>query len=344
MVPQTAEPKDGLSAGVLSLIKTLPPPTNPPHSFSFHYIDYPFKQGIFDDGHEMDNGIYKFKTKDAVLGTYDLQAWKDDEFCWSFATTDQTMVLAALKIGETFDVKFKKPFERVLHITRYHFPPGVPDSGYGKYAVHISNDAPMKDWFRITSAFEPDSDRTDSRLPFFFGFRVFGFRKVDTRPIWRRFLSDAVIYAQQEYWGAGLMHVAFSLESFIDQCILNRLKPAKLPISYQEHILRVGDKREELRSLLSESMTKKLINRYYEKLNSAVFGLRNGIAHGRMASESITPEQYVNAIKIAVEFIWDNGKALRPLLVPITHHMDASNLIDQSLIKNCGSNENLTRP
>ena len=338
VVPGNAKAKENLSAGVLAVLKYMPPPTVPPHSFSFHYIDYPFKDELFDDDYELDNGIYTFKTKDAVLGTYDLQAFKDNDFCWSFATTDQTMVLAALKIGETFDVKLKKPFDRILHISRSHFPSGVPDSGYGKYAVHVTNEDPRKDWFRIATAFEPDSNRTESRLPFFFGFRVFGFRKADSRPVWRRFLSDAVIYAQKEYWGTGLMHVAFSLESFIDQFLIQRFRPAKLPTSYEEHMLRVGEKREELHALFSDVMTKGEINKYYEKLNGAIFGLRNSIAHGRIMSESIKSEQYVEAIKLAVEFIWNLDRKSRHRLVPVTHVMNASKLIDQTLIKNCGSN------
>ena len=88
-------------------MESLPPPTRPLHTFRFHYIDFPFESDIFEDGYKVNDGIYEFSLKDALIGVFDLQAFNDDEFCWSFATTDQTVVLAALKIGETFDVKLR---------------------------------------------------------------------------------------------------------------------------------------------------------------------------------------------------------------------------------------------
>lgn len=336
VVPETALLKPNLDTRIAKIVKSMPPPTVSPHSFHFHYIDHPFDNSIFRDGATLDNGVYSFEVKKAVLGIYDLQAFKEDEFCWSFATTHQTMVLAALKIGDTFDVKLKKPFSRILHISRSHFPPGVPNSGYGEYAVHISNDEPQNDWFRITTSYEPDSKTTDSRLPFFFGFRLFGLKGEDKRPMWRRFLSDAAIYARKEFWGMALMNVAFSLESFIDQALTERLKPSKLPATYVDHILQVGAKREEFHVLWTDKKSSKnAINKYYENVNSNIFGLRNSIAHGKITSESITADQFVKAIKTAVEFIWDYDTAARKYLIPVVHMMDASTLIDKQLIKNC---------
>lgn len=171
VIPTNAPALKSLPPNVAQIVDALRP-TVPPHSFSFHYVDYPFKKDLFDDEKMIDNGIYEFSVKDAVIGVYDLQAFQDNEFCWSFATTDQTIVLAALKIGETFDVKINRPFRRILHISRSHFPPGIPDSDYGKFPIHISNDVPKNDWFRITTSYEPGSKRIESRLPFFFGFRL----------------------------------------------------------------------------------------------------------------------------------------------------------------------------
>lgn len=341
VVPSNAAPLKSLPPRVALIANTLPP-TVPPNTFSFHYVDYPFIKDLFDDGKIIDNGVYEFTVKDAVMGVYDLQAFENDEFCWSFATTDQTIVLAVLKIGETFDVKIKRPFRSVLHISRYHFPPGIPDSGYGRFPIHISTDTPRNTWFRITTSYEPGSKKTESRLPFFFGFRLFGFSHQDKRPMWRKFLSDAVIFAQNGDWGTGLMHVAFSLESFIDMLLIRAFKPSKFSEVYQDHLLRVGEKREELHALLHNKLGKKEINKMYDDLNKDIFTPRNHIAHGRKNSEDIASNEYVQSIKTAVEFIWDLDKSSRKHLVPVMHLYDPSSLIDQTLIKNCGSDAILT--
>lgn len=337
VVPGNAKLCNGLSTNVTTLFGSLPPPTEPPHSFSFHYIDYPFRTGIFEDGCKINNGIYEFLLKDALIGVYDLHSFKDNEFCWSFATTDQTVVLAALNIGETFDLKLKKPFKKILHISKYHFPSGVPNSGYGRFPIHVSVDEPRSDRFRITTSYEPGAKKSDSRLPFFFGFKIYGFRNEDNRPIWRKFLSDSVIYAQSRDWGIALVHVAFALESFIDSKLICLYKKSSFPDSYQNHLLRVGDKREEFHALLHKRMEKKEINKLYYKTDKAIFKRRNDIAHGKESRESISPEQYVTGIKMAAKLIWDLDKNARPHLVPIMHQLDPSSLIDQQLINNCSN-------
>jgi hypothetical protein len=342
VIPSNATPLGSLPPKVARIAGTSPP-TTPPTSFSFHYVDYPFIKDLFDDGKIINNGIYEFTVKDAVMGVYDLQAFENDEFCWSFATTDQTIILAALKIGETFDVKIKRPYKRILHISRYHFPPGVPDSGYGRFPIHITTDTPRNEWFRITTSYEPESQRTESRLPFFFGFRLFGFRRQDKRPMWRKFLSDAVIFAQNGDWGTGLMHVAFSLESFIDMLLIRAYKPSKFPDIYEDHLLRVGERREELHALWHYKLGKKEINKLYDVLNKNIFTPRNNIAHGRKNSEDINSNEYVQSIKTAIEFIWDLDRSSRKYLVPVMHLHDPSSLINQSLIKNCGSDAILTK-
>jgi hypothetical protein len=338
VVPANAQFLPSLSTTVASIVGSMPPPTSRPNSFHFHYINYPFSKHIFEDGQKLNNGIYEFLLKDALIGVYDLQSFQDDEFCWSFATTDQAVILAALNIGETFDVKLKKPYKRILHISKYHFPPGVPNSGYGKYPIHVSVDEPRENGFRITTSYEPGSTKIMSRLPFFFGFRIYGFRNEDKRPIWRKFLSDAATYAQSKDWGTALIHVAFALESFIDTILMSIFEKSDFGESYQSHLLRVGEKREEFHALLHNRMNKTQINRLYEKVNGAIFKPRNNIAHGKENRESINSGQYITAIKTAVETIWDLDKRAREYLIPIMQPLHPSSLIDQQLIKNCGGN------
>jgi hypothetical protein len=55
-------------------------PTKPPSKFSFHYIPYPPDASLLEDGATLDNGIYKFAFRDAVIGVFDLPLLQDDEF------------------------------------------------------------------------------------------------------------------------------------------------------------------------------------------------------------------------------------------------------------------------
>lgn len=242
VIPASAEPLASLPENVLSYINSQPP--RPANSFSFHYINYPFTEDIFEDGHKINDGIYEFLLKDAVIAVYDLHSFQNDEFCWSFATTHQTVVLSALNIGKMFDVKLAQPFKKILHISKYHFPSGVPDSGYGQHALHLSVDysTSQEKGFRILSSYEVGANKTDSRLPFFFGFRVYGFKNVGKRPIWRKFLSDAAIYAQAKDWGTALIQTAFALESFIDSVLFSIFKKADFGEYYGTHLLQVGEK------------------------------------------------------------------------------------------------------
>ncbi len=335
VIPSNAQLLPSISSNAASHVTAMPSPSNPPNSFQFHYIDYPFSKDLFEDDRKINNGIYEFTFKDALIGVYDLYSFQDDEFCWSFATTDQTVVLAALNVGETFDIKLKKPFNRILHISKYHFPPGIRNSEYGKCRIHLSVDEPHEDWFRINSSYEPGSRKSLSRLPFFFGFRLYGFRTVDKRPTWRKFLSDAAIYAQLKDWGTALIHVAFALESFIDTRLLSIFKKSNFGESYENHLLRVGEKKEEFHALLHKRISKKDINKLYERVNKDIFSLRNHIAHGKSSREAISSKQYIIAIKKAVEVIWDLDKSSRNFLVPIMQPLDPASLIDQKLIDHC---------
>lgn len=337
VVPSSARPSSAAPEFMVTDIRSNPPPTAPPNSFTLWDIDYPFDRKIFMDGATIDTGVYEFSVKDSLIGVYDMLTFQDDEFGWSLATTDQTVILAALNIGETFDVKLKRPYEKILHVMKYHFPPtGVPNSGYGEFPIHLLVEKQFGDWLRITTSYEPGAEKTGSRLPFFFGFKVFGFRRSDRRPVWRRFIADATTYALTEDWGAALIHVAFALESFLDMQLIRKYKKAAFPESYQDHLLRVGEKRHEFHALLHGLLPKKEINKLYETANKAVFTVRNDIAHGRRNRDAVTPEQFILAIKMAVELIWDLDINSRRHLVPVVHELPPSSLIDKQLLKNCG--------
>lgn len=342
VIPWNAKMIPGLRETLVKRLGTagLPPPTEPPHAFSFHYIDSPLDDSMLDDGATINNGIYEFLVRDAVIGVFDLPAFQDDEFCWSFSSTSQINVLAAVKIGETIDVAFDHEFDQVFHLTKYHFPSGVPDSGYGEYPVHLAIDGLNPKGFRIVSSYEPQAKRTQSRLPFFFGFRIFGKAKGDPEyPVWRELLTDSVRQALLRRWQHALLYAAFSLESFIDQRLSAKLEASAVGEIYAEHILRVGERRHELHALNNREvgLSEKQVNRVYDTLNKIIFTPRNRLAHGKVMGNEITSDMAVEAIKAAVEFIWDWSKEARPWLLPKMRPFRFEDLIDEDLLRACNS-------
>jgi hypothetical protein len=304
----------------------------------FHYVKWPVDPSLLTDDAVIDTGSYTIKVRDAVVGVFDLARWAHYDFCWSFSSNAQRDVLAALRIGQTFDVQFDEPLEEAFHVIRYHFPSGVPNSGYGEYAVHLGVDPPRPDRLRIVSSFEPQSRRTESRLPFFFGFRVFGMAVGSERPpVWRELLAAAVRQAAYQQWAHCLLYTAFSLESFIDRQLANRLRAANLGEAYIDHVLQVGERRTELSALnfARQRVSKSTLNKLIERLNLDVFTPRNRVAHGRLADREISADQAITALKTTVEFIWDWDDTSRPLLLAPLRQSSFETMIDQALLDTC---------
>src|SRR6266850_40607 len=110
----------------------------PPNSFLFHYLDLPLDDQQLDDGAMIATHTHEFLVRDAAIRVFDLLASWDDEFCWSFCSTSQIIVIVAVKIGEMIDVRFDQEFERVFHVKLYNMSSGVPNSGHGQYAVDLA--------------------------------------------------------------------------------------------------------------------------------------------------------------------------------------------------------------
>jgi hypothetical protein len=272
------------------------PQTSEPGVFihQFEYVKWPVDPSLLTDDAAIDTGGYTFKVRDAVVGVFGLARWAHFDFCWSFSSNAQRDILAALRIGQTFDIQFDEPLEEAFHVIRYHVRPGVPNSGYGEYAVHLGLDPPRPDGLRIVSSFEPQSERTESRLPFFFGFRVFGTAVGNERPpVWRELLAAAVRQAAYQRWAHSLLYTAFSLESFIDRQLADRLEAANLGEAYIDHVLQVGERRTELAALnfAKQRISNSALNKLIERLNSHVFTPRNRVAHGKLADREISADQ-----------------------------------------------------
>lgn len=338
VIPESATMKPELEERLNAQLESLGIDIGESTGFSFHYIDYPPDESLFADGATIDTGIYEFTVRDAVISIFDRPAFEADEFSWSFSTTSQVDVLAALRIGETFDVDFEEELEEAYHVVRYHFPSGVPNSGYGEYAIHLGIDPLSSQGFRIVSAYEPQSKRTDLRLPFFFGFRVFGKSKEDQRyPVWRELLGQAVREIFFGRWHYSLLYTAFSLESFIDKRLAGLLSKSGVGDAYIEHALRVGEKGPELHALNAPEgkFSKSKVESTRKKLNKHVFKHRNDLAHGRVQGTNITEEMAIQAVRTAVEFIWDWDRVARPLLLPKMSLGSFESMIDDELIEAC---------
>lgn len=339
VIPANAIMKPEIAANLQHLGLDMKTPSEPPHRFSFHYVDAPIDASLLEDGAVIDSGIYEFSVRDAMLAIFDLPRFQDDVFCWSLSSTHWVEVLAATKIGETLDVTFEQPFEQAFYVAKSHFPSGVPNCGYGKYAVQLGVDVLRPNWFRVVSSFEPQSERTDSRLPFFFGLRVYGRRATDQKfPVWRELLSDAVRQALYGRWQHALLYIAFALEAFIDQRLTERLQLSGLGENYTNHVLRVGERKDELRALnnFGPRLSKSGVDKTSARLNSDVFTPRNQIAHGKTLDAG-TPEHFVRALKATVEFIWDWDITVRHLLVPVLPAGSPESMIDEQLLADCQS-------
>lgn len=341
VIPSNATMKPELADRMktLGLAEHLAPTDPHTRTTTFHYVDYPPSEALLEDGTTVDDGVYEFTFRDAVTSFFAQPIFEGSETTWSFSTTHQVEVVAALRIGETLEVLFEEELERADGVVKYHFPPpGIPDSGYGSYGISYSVDGLNTRGFRIVSSFEPQSKRTASRLPFFFGFRVFGRSKADDKyPIWRELLSQAVREALAERWELTLLYTAFSLESFIDKRLADKLTTAKVGNKYIDHVLRVGQREPKLHALNAPekkwSSTK--VKKTAERLNELVFSPRNALAHGKTQGADVTAEQATRALTIAVEFMWDWDKEARPLLLTRMGGRAFETMIDDELLKAC---------
>jgi len=340
MIPEVA---DLLTARGLPI----EPASAPPYHFTFHYVDSPLPPEHLADGAVIDTGVYRFFVRDGVLAVFDQPFSSINEFAWAFSTTTQTDVVAALRIGEVLDVAFDTLFEQAEHVARFHFPSGLPDSGYGEYGFHAQVDGLSGTGFRVVSSFERGSKLTTSRLPFFMGFRVFGRRaNEDGRPLWREMLGQAVREALLQRWAQAILFSAFALESVIDGLLLARLDRAGLGRDYADHVLRVGEKRAELVGLnyLTQRLpTTKSVHKEYEALNAAVFTPRNKLAHGLRSASEMAEADAQAAIREVVRFVWDWDPSHRHLLLPEVPNHDITTLIDPRLTSDVASEAPLHR-
>jgi hypothetical protein len=313
-------------------------PTCPPNSFAFDYVDAPLEAEKLLDGATLSDGIYEYLVRDAVLAVFEQPFYADLSLCLAFSNPPQIDILAALRIGQTLDVSFDTKLDQAAYVTKSHFPSEVANCGYGNYPFHVEITGLNTMGFRIVSSFEPQGPTTDSRLPFFMGFRVFGRLATQPQlPIWRDLLGQAVMEALLHRWDHALLFAAFAVEALIDSLLGVNLMRIGFGEEYRDHILKVGDRAHELRALahLHSKHSRKVANKRYETLNQKVFTPRNRLAHGGLRAASVTQMMATEAIREVVQFIWDWDESSRHLLLIEMAVHNVANLIDEQLKTSC---------
>jgi len=301
-------------------------------------VDAPLPPEKLIDGATLCNGVYEYTVRDAVLGVFEQPFFADLSLCLAFSNPPQIDVLAALRIGQTMDVLFNSKLDQAAHVTKFHFPSGVPSCGYGNYPFHVEIAGLNPNGFRIVSSFEPQGPSTDSRLPFFMGFRVFGRLEAQPQlPVWRDLLGQAVMEALLHRWDHALLFAAFAVEAHIDSSLGKTLISTGLGEEYRDHVLKVCDRSHELRALaqLNSKHSRQAANKRYDALNKKVFTLRNRLAHGAIRSTSVTETMASEAIREVVHFIWDWDQSSRHLLLIEMAINDIASLIDESIQTAC---------
>ena len=309
-------------------------------STSFHHISGPLDSDFLKDGKLITDGVRDFSVRNAVLNVFQLSDYSKDELSMSFVSQSQTDILVALKIGEVFYVELEDEYEEIFVMKRYCFPSGIRNSGYGEYTFLFSEEQVNGKMIIITSSYRGESKRTDSRLPFFIGLKLFGRKAKDRRfPVWRSLLGQAVLEKLQKKWSYCLLHLAFSLESYIDSKLHKYFRDQHINKKAIEHIIRVTDKRHKLLILngtLLYGQTEKEVNKLSELLNNFIFTIRNKLAHGRALPQEVTFEVVAKAMNITTQFIWDWGNIEdRELLLTYSRGVDPSTLIDKRLLEAC---------
>lgn len=259
----------------------------------------------------------------------------DSHACYEFASPNQMLVLAAVKIGETLDVKLQVQFDKVNHMQKYSIPPGIPDSGYGQYPVHICSELTDKKDLRIVSSFEENTTHTTSRLPFFYVFRIYGQIAPNSIPPWRQLLSDSVIYAHKNDWGMGLLFLAIAFEEFLNSSLILRLENSGFDEAYINESLNKLNIYGKFHSVYSKVDNKKQVNRYYDTINKLLFQKRNKIAHAKSSTSTFERDEYLSALKECLTFIYQFSPNSRNLLFPVHYSEDMNDLIDEQLINDC---------
>jgi hypothetical protein len=122
-------------------------------------------------------------------------------------------------------------------------------------------------------------------------------------PVWRELSAEATRQALVRQWHHALLYAAFSLESFIDRMLSDKLTVSEVGEAYIGHLLRVSAKSYKLHALNKRGLSRRAVNNLAEKLNETIFTPRNKLAHGKTMESDITRERAVQAVKTAVEFM-----------------------------------------
>ncbi|QDT36215.1 hypothetical protein [Stratiformator vulcanicus] len=350
LVPRNAHPRDDLPKAISRL--ELQAQIKNENSFRPFYPKSQLTARELSGDETLSDGIYSFTLRDAVVETYEVRSLSLPGFEDHYIASCQRNVLAAIKVGEPLDIIFDDPLESPTSIQKHHFParnPNAPnarvrESGYGQFPIRIEALSLSDRGFSIISCFEDHYRTTTSRLPFFFGFAVAGTSTTEAQwPMWRTLLKRAMHEASRQRYAMAVLHATFAVESFIDETISQLLEVASLTEKFCEEIIvstRLIAKIGQLINSVDRHYSQNQISRVQRKLQNHLFSPRNRIAHGRIDPHQISQSMATQAVKTAVEFVWDwSGEDGRRLLIPWSFETNFAAMIDAQLINACTAEE-----
>jgi hypothetical protein len=308
------------------------PPVN--YKLNSHPIEH--AKVLLSDGSELACWAnHTYNVRDGILLALSQPSFSGNDIVWAFTATSERQGLVDLKIGEVEEVVFDEPFEEVFYVTKSHVPPRLARKDSGLYKFQICVDVLSREGFKFISSYYSDSPRTNDEECFMIGWNAYGRMKDDPMPpIWRRMLANAHIHLLSGVWYLALLEAAFCLESFFDGLLSAELSSRKIPDNYIKHVLRVGERKYEIRAIRElrdyPPLSFSRIENWIGEIDRNVFTPRNSLAHGKCGSAEITREAARAAVMTVQEAIWDWDIDSRKWLLLIERESSIYDLRDEA--------------
>lgn len=310
--------------------------STPPGKFRFNVHPIEEVDELLIDGTEVSCVFHSYSVRDGVLLALSKSPFEGDNMIWAFTATSERQGLVDLKIGIVEEIVFDEPFEEVYYVTKSHIPPRIASENYGRYAFQLVVDVLRPSGFKFVSSYFHTIPPADEAGSFLIGWNAYGRMEGDkTPPIWRTILANAYKHLLMGRWYLALLESAFAMESFFDALLSSKLRHNRVPDRYINHILRVGERPEEIRAIRDmrgyPSVSNNQVEKLTSKLNSDVFSPRNNLAHGKSGHRDITEDVALKAAKTVQETIWDWDRDSRKWLLLIERESSIYELRDEEL-------------
>ena len=312
----------------------------------FRLYTHPIEQAdqLLDDNVRLSCPMHSYPVREGVLLALSeylsaLRAspkhrYDDASMLWSFTATSEIQGLVEVKIGVVERVLFDEPFEEIYNVTKTIIDHKKYRKGWEYYPFEVCIDNISPTGFTLFSSFTQGLPSAVDDYTMLVGWNAYGrLKNDDLPPIWRRMLANAHKHSLMGVWYLALLEAAFALESFLDGLLSSHLVNRDIPDRYIRHVLRVGERLEELRAIRDIRDYPKLSNSQINKLNgqldSTVFSPRNNLAHGKCTPNEIKQQDAMRTLKAVQEMIWDWDVSARNWLLLISRDKSIFQLRDE---------------